>query len=626
MDERRIRLRPRQVIWLLSLIAGAASEPIRAEPDVADAERNLPVVTTRAPKVANPQPAGSYASLVTELRFDPRLDVQPRGLAEGQADVSVRGGLFEGTGFSVAPLTLLDPQTGHYAVELPFHPRMLSAPEVLTGIDNVIDGFNSTVATVRRELVPVRSGGEVMAGAGDHDLRLFDVRAARAVELDRRGTLGVEVAHSSARGDGSRPNGDHDFERLTARLQHRTVAGQTDLVYGRQKKFFGWPGAYTGFATFAETDRTKTDTLLLRHRRDTDRGWWSLGGYYRSLENDYDFDRSTRETGVPGAFEHETRSYGVAARGAVAAGTLDWHWAATVAGDELVRSTDLTYGDFDDRRYVELALVPQRQWRLANDAVFSVRGGLSLDHSNRDSDTALPVLGVSYTRPTSSAVDRISLEYAASSQVPGYTALKSPPTGLFGGNPDLGRERADSLALSVEREAADWHGRATVFHRREDDLVDWTFRLAAPFVRQANAVDVSVTGLELEVGRRWGAVELIGGYTLLHKDEDYGSTPVDASFYALNYAEQRVTLALRYAPFEWLDVRLDNEFAHYRDNELRSGGDDVYQGALAIGWRTPLRGLRVDLVADNLSNDDFQHFPGTPPPRRQVSLQARYGW
>src|SRR5690606_38200350 len=114
--------------------------------------------------------------------------------------------------------------------------------------------FNSTVATVRHEPVAVQSGGEVLAGAGDHDLRLFDLRAARALELSGRGRFGVELAHSRARGDGSRADGDHDFERLAARVQHRTAAQQTDLLYGRQKKFFGWPGAYTGFATFAETD------------------------------------------------------------------------------------------------------------------------------------------------------------------------------------------------------------------------------------------------------------------------------------------------------------------------------------------------------------------------------------
>ncbi|HEX7036499.1 MAG TPA: TonB-dependent receptor [Pseudomonadales bacterium] len=563
---------------------------------------------------------------MTELRFDPRVDVQPRGLPEGQADVSVRGGLFENTGFGVVPVTLLDPQTGHYGAELPFHPRMLSAPDVATGIDNAIDGFNSTVATVRHEPVAVQSGGEVMAGAGDHDLRLFDLRAARALELSGGGRLGLELAHSRARGDGSRDGGDHDFERVAARVQHRAAAQQTDLLYGRQEKFFGWPGAYTGFATFAETDRTETDVLLVRHRRQLERGWWAVGGYYRRLEDDYDFDRTTQESGVPGAFEHETRSYGIAARGVLGAAGLDWHWTVQLAGDELVRSTDLTGGDFDERRYVELALVPERRWWFAGGAELSVRGGVTVDHSNRDDDAVLPVLGIVLTRPTATAVDRISIEYAASSQVPGYTALKSPPAGLFGGNPDLGRERADSVSATAEREAAAWHGRVTLFHRRDDDLVDWTFRAAAPFVRQANAVDMSVNGLELELGRRWGALELIGGLTLLHKDEDYDDAAVDASYYALNYAKQRVTLALRYAPFEWLDVRLDNELARYRNNALRTGDDDVYQAALSVGWRTPVPGLRVELVADNLTNDDFQHFPGTPPPRRQVSLQARWGW
>jgi outer membrane receptor protein involved in Fe transport len=220
----------------------------------------------------------------------------------------------------------------------------------------------------------------------------------------------------------------------------------------------------------------------------------------------------------------------------------------------------------------------------------------------------------------------VTLEYAGTSQLPGYTALNSPPTGLFGGNPDLDRERADTLALTVEREAADWYARGTAFYRQDDDLVDWTYREAAPFVRQANAVDMEVTGLELEAGLRWEQLELIGGYAWLDKDEDYGATVVDASYYALNYAEQRATLAVRYRPVAWLDVRLDNRVSRYRDNALRTSDPDAYQAALTVGWIAPLDGLRVDLAIDNLADEDFQYFPGTPAPRRQVSLRTQFAW
>ena len=45
---------------------------------------------------------------------EPRVDLQSRNMAEAQGDVSIRGGIFENTGFRVGSATLIDPQTGHY--------------------------------------------------------------------------------------------------------------------------------------------------------------------------------------------------------------------------------------------------------------------------------------------------------------------------------------------------------------------------------------------------------------------------------------------------------------------------------------------------------------------------------
>ena len=75
------------------------------------------------------------------------------------------------------------------------------------------------------------------------------------------------------------------------------------------------------------------------------------------------------------------------------------------------------------------------------------RFGASVDISNRDSNEVLPVIGLTMQRDVANGSRFLSLEYAGTSQVPGYTVLNSGPSGLFGGNPDLGRERADELSM-----------------------------------------------------------------------------------------------------------------------------------------------------------------------------------
>jgi vitamin B12 transporter len=607
---------------LLLTLAFGSPMPLAAASSTID---ETDVIVT-APRVANTEPASSYASLATALRFDPRVEIQQRGLAEGQADVTLRGGLFENNALNLGALSVRDPQTGHYLMEVPLDPRMLTTPEILTGVAGAAAGLNASVATLQYGLARIETGGGFAYATGNDDLAVREGRLARSFALDGARTLGAAVAYADSRSDGSRPHGDHDFRRIAAQLQLVGVDSQTDLLLGDQDKFHGWPGEFTGFASLPETDETRTRLAVLNHRHEREHGWWEAGGYHRGLEDDYDFDRRTQESGVRGAFQHETSSYGAGARGVMTAGALDWHWSAQLQGDELEHSTDLIGGTFDERRYARFAVLPERTWQMDEDAALALRAGLLADYSDRDKDVVTPAARLLYSRSAGLATDRLSLEYTETSQVPGYTALKSPPTGLFGGNPDLGRERAEGLALTVEREAAAWYGRASAFQRQDDDLVDWTYAAAAPFVRQANPVDMDVLGLEIEAGGRWSAGDVILAYAWLDKDANYGAATVEASYYALNYAEQRMTLAARWLPAEWLDVRFDNRVSRQRKNALRTTDRDAWLASITIGWHTPLDGLTVNLAADNLADEDFQFFPGTPAPRRQLSLRTEYAW
>lgn len=591
-----------------------------------DADDSITEITVTERRVANTRPAGTYASPATVLRFDPATELQSRGLAEGQADVTVLGGVFENTGFKAGAVTIMDPQTGHYVAELPIDPALLTMPVVLTGIDNTLAGFNSNIATIVYSLAPIADGGVVLAGAGSDSLQFQSIHWAQLTSTDA-GEWGAALSAARSQGDGSLPNGDHEFERYNVHLQRRNMERQSDLLFSYQDKFYGWPGAYTGFATLAETDHTKTLLLLGNHRTETDSGAWEAGAFYRRLEDDYDFDRTTQESGAPGSFDHETRVYGLGFQGTVGRGSIDWRYAGQLTSDELVYSTDLTNGDFDSRSYGSLSIVPTLALPRRGDRDVELRVGASTDWSSRDSSAVSPVLGATIRRNTTDGSRYLDIEYAATSQLPGYTALKSGPSGLFGGNVSLGREKARQFSLSLAREAADWSGRLSIFYRQDDNLVDWTYSSASPFARQANPVDIDVAGLQGIFSRNWESVDVILGYTFLDKDADYGSAAVDASFYALNFARHRATLALRYRFAASFELRFDNEYRLQEENPLRSSSDTAFLSSAALAWEPgDGEGFGVVLTADNLTDDDYQQFPGTPAVGRQVSLSARYAW
>lgn len=588
---------------------------------------DLAEITVKSRRVANDTPASSYATAATALRFDPLTELQSRGLAEGQSDVTVRGGLFENTGFKVGAVTVMDPQTGHYVAEFPIDPAFLSAPAIYKGIDSAVEGFNSAIATVSYDVERISAGGYATLGAGSDSLNFQSVRYGAKATNASGNDIGIAVSLARSEGDGSLPNGDHEFARYNVQLQHASDVAQTDLILSYQDKFFGWPGAYTGFATLPEIDDTQTSLLLVNHSRSTDNGWFDVGGFYRRLEDDYDFNRTTLESGAPGSFEHETRVLGVGFQALQQIGGLAWRYGGQVTTDELVRSTDLTNGLFTERTYATVTVVPSIDVELASGSILTWRVGATIDYSNRDSNAVSPLLGVTLTRNGSTGTTEYALEYAATSQLPGYTALNSNPTGLFGGNPLLGREKAKQLSASHSRSNGDVQTRVTLFGRRDDNLVDWTFATGAPFARQANPVNIDVIGVEAFFVRNWESVDLSLGVTILDKDADYGTALVDASFYALNFAKQRVTAAVTYRFADDFELRVDNEYRSQENNPLRVGDDSTYLASVSLSWAPQaLEGFAAALVVDNASDSEYQPFPGTPASGRQLSLSATYRW
>ena len=156
------------------------------EPDDA-----LTMITVVGRRVANEFPASTYDSVATLLRYDPQLDLQSRGLAESQADISVRGGLFENTGFKVGAVTIFDPQTGHYFADLPVVPFAISSPELLTGIDNSINGFNSAIATVNYSFTELIDHREIALGIGSDDLLLGRLRVGQVLRDSGESVSGI---------------------------------------------------------------------------------------------------------------------------------------------------------------------------------------------------------------------------------------------------------------------------------------------------------------------------------------------------------------------------------------------------------------------------------------------------
>lgn len=587
----------------------------------------LPTLTVYSPRVANQTPAGTFAMPVSTLRFEPLVDIHARNLAEGQADITLRGGIFENTGFQLGAVSISDPQTGHYLAELPVAPAMLGAPDIRTGADLVFGATNASVGSIHHGWRPITTAGFTVVGAGEDQLRRGELYQGYA-QAWRGGAarLGADVSVAHSRSDGSVPFGEHRFDRVNGRVQLSYGAAQTDVFAGYQAKFFGWPNLYTPFNS-SETENLQTVLLLVNHRVDLGRGEFvEAGVYHRRNKDDYAFNRFA-PVGPLHPFQHTTWMTGGALAGRQRLGELvAMNYRAEVSGDRL-QSTSLTFGRFRTRQFTRLAAVPEVSWVASDRSRITVRAGAAIDDTNRDPSAVSPVVELSRELAVA-AVQRVYLSFTTTSQVATYTALNSSATaGLFRGNPNLGRQTTRNVELGAAGSFAGWTGQAALFARQDDALVDWTFRRGTT-ARTANPVDLEVGGVEILARRGGRHVDVVVGYTGLTKNADYRGAPVDASFYALNYARHRLTLAVTARLGRGWEMRVDHVARLQAANPLRLvGGDEALTGALGISYAPPAwRGIQFSAQVENLWDDDFQTVPAVPAAGRQASLAVTYAW
>lgn len=584
-------------------------------------------ITIEASPTANKEPVGTFDAPVSNLEYDPRVDLQSRNMAEAQADVTIRGGIFENTGFRVGSATLFDPQSGHYFAEIPIAPQMLSSPAIYTGVDNALYGMNSSVGTVSFGWTPINTGGSVSLGAGTNDFNLQSVNAGFSMPLE--GTqdwqLGFEGEYSHSQSDGTIKNGDHDFTRASGRIQLTGSQSQTDLFYGSQEKFFGWPNLYTPFGV-NETEDLETQLLMLNHKQYyANDSSFEASAYYRKNNDHYIYSRED-PSGFAAFHETQVKSLAFSGRHAQSE-SLALNYSAQFINDS-IESTTLE-NNFTSRNYYKISVLPEYQMALQDNQLFTMRLGVAFDDTNRD-DSQLSLLGgASWNTVNTDGTERtLYLSYAQASQVPGYTAIGgSDSSGLFRSNYALERETTKNLELGLLLEEQSWRLDSAVFYRQDDNLTDWTYSYDSVFARAANPVDINTSGIEFLATKHFDTTEVIASYTFLNKSENYGAADIDASFYALNYPDHRITLGAIWQPTDMLAFRVDNEWRKQHENRLRNGNDEALFTHLTLKITPPqFDNLFITLAADNLWGESFEEVPGTPGRDDQYTLSATYNW
>tara|TARA_R110002153_G_scaffold2340_4_gene11476 strand:- start:17066 stop:18925 length:1860 start_codon:yes stop_codon:yes gene_type:complete len=618
-----IRIRQTAVLALLCSVATCSA----ASGDANEKNIDIEKITVAGAATANKEPVGTFVSLVSNLEYDPRVDLQSRNMAEAQADVTIRGGIFENTGFRVGSATLLDPQTGHYFSEIPIAPEMLSKANVFTGVDNGLYGVNSSVGTVSFGWQPIKTAGSVSLGAGNNNFNLRRIHTGISVPLDnaKDWIIGFEGEYSFSESDGTIDNGDHDFNRTSGRVQLVGPSSQTDLFIGSQDKFFGWPNMYTPF-NVNETEDLSTQLLMLNHKQNYGiDSTFEISAYTRTHKDHYVYSRDNPEA-FQAFHETEVKSVGFSGRHAQTE-SFALNYSAQFIEDS-IESTTLE-NNFTSREYYKASVLPEYQMSLNDEQQLKFRLGAAFDDTNRDDSDVSLIADITWISFNSDDLSQtISLSYAEASQVAGYTAIGgSDSGGLFRSNYSLERETTKNLELGLTLDGLSWSFDSAIFYRQDNDLTDWTYSLSSTSARSANPVDIDTLGFEVLAIKRFADAEIITSYTFLDKSEDYGTVDIDASFYALNYPDHRLTLGAIWHPSDIVEIRVDNEWRKQQENILRNGDEDALFTHLTLKVSpSQIPGLDIILAADNLWGESFEEIPGTPGRGEQYTVTVTYHW
>ncbi|MFL2938595.1 MAG: TonB-dependent receptor plug domain-containing protein [Opitutales bacterium] len=584
----------------------------------------LPTLSVFAQETANQRPVTTYESPISNLDFDPRVDMQSRNMVEAQGDLNVRGGIFEETGIQLGSATILDPQTGHYSTELPIAPEMLGEPDVLTGAINALRGFNTTVGTVSYSWSEITKRGSITAGGGDHNLNFQRIHNAWVGRYgdSKDWSWGAEIESSRSESDGTIAFGDHALDRTSGRIQLLGPDSQTDLVFGYQDKFFGLPGMYTGDeAVNRETEDIQTRLIVLNHLLEYDsESFLEASAFHRRLSDHFILRRNNPS--VYQAFQ-ETEVNGVAVSGFHALNAeLGFNYSGQLTSDQIETTSTVP---FNKRDYYKFSLVPQYKDFLKDSEIITLKAGVSFDDSNRDSSKISPIAEIRWSRPNRVVgSETMYLSYSETTQVLGYTALAQALG--FTGDPNLRRGSSKNLELGYEVSNSKWKFSGAIFKRWDDDLVDWVYDIND--TRSARHVDMETFGFELIASRSWQNFQTIGSYTFLEKDEDYGDPSIARSIYALNFPEHRATFGLIWNPISAIEVRLDNEWRKQRKTQDRDQGPHslLLSHMAASYYPAQIEDLELFIAYDKPWDEDFQDIPGTPGRGDQFSLGGTYSW
>lgn len=264
-------------------------------------------------------------SITELLDFASNVDIRQRGAAGVQADVNIRGGSYDHALILINGVSMNDPQTGHFGMDIPVDVEAIEKVEILEGSAARVLGTGAFTGAIN---IITRIGNSSSLNASK-TLGGYGFKRQYAHAGFPLGSWNSHVSISSAASDGYDYNTDYRIENLYYRGSLYQQSGSFDVQGGMQLKSFGAGGFYSprypdqyektnmffGSVKFSTGNRWRVTPLvhwrrkkdhfqLIRHNPDFYENFHLTDTYGGQLIVSYSKNRYSVWTGLDIRYEH----------------------------------------------------------------------------------------------------------------------------------------------------------------------------------------------------------------------------------------------------------------------------------------------------------------------------------
>jgi len=440
--QRDIIIPPAKILTLNDIIITGRGNPIDY------LQRNQSMTLLKADKLA----LLPSRSLSEALSYTSGVDVRQRGLNGMQADIGIRGGSFEQTLILVNGFKMVDPQTGHHSMNIPFTLNAIDQIEITKGPATHMFGQSALAGAVN--FVSLLSGKtfvKAQSYAGSFGTAGINVTMSAPIKgWNQKISMGFD------RSNGHWSNSDFDNKQISYeggksfKKQYLLVM----LAYSNRK--FGANGFYSN--KFPDQwESTQNAFAGLRYNVTFRKATWVNRLSARTNRDEFRLKRND-----PGFYtnRHFSETYSLES---ILNGKFGSNWQYHLGLEHRIEALNSSNLGLRNRQYSS----------VFGDVVFKA-GKCTATTSLlvfQYSEVPLSVLPSIQCAFQLNEQNRLYANLAKSNRIPTYTELfYSDPSNV--GNPDLKPEYANSAELGWFKNGK-LYMEGNVFYRQTYNMIDW---------------------------------------------------------------------------------------------------------------------------------------------------------